>query len=184
MIDEKPVIETERLILRVPNGDDLDGWAGFHADPLTMKHLGGIQSRSEAWRSLCAMVGAWEIRGFAMFSMILKDSGKWIGRTGPWQPELWPGTEIGWGVASAHEGKGYAFEAAVASLDYAFDVLGWSDVIHCINPENTPSQKLAQRLGSKNLGPTTMPEPFHELRVDAWGQTREEWLAQRQVISG
>lgn len=38
--------------------------------------------------------GAWTIRGFSMFSVIEKDSGQWIGRLGPWQPEGWPGTEV------------------------------------------------------------------------------------------
>ena len=179
-----PFLMTERLILRPPAAEDLDGWAAFHADGETMRFLGGPQSRAEAWRSLCGMTGAWAIRGFAMFSMIHRDTGEWIGRTGPWMPEGWPGQEIGWGVAREHAGKGYAQEAAIASMDYVFDILRWDDVIHIIDPENTPSQKLAQRLGSANLGPTKMPEPFHEHRVDAWGQSREEWRARRKVSAG
>ena len=60
------------------------------------------------------------------------------------------------------------------------DVLDWPDVIHCIDPDNTPSQRLAERVGSRNLGPTRMPPPFDHLAVDAWGQTREEWRARRR----
>ena len=176
-----PFLMTQRLILRPPIADDLDAWAAFHADPETMRFLGGVQARSEAWRSLCGMAGAWTILGFAMFSMIRRDSGEWIGRTGPWMPEGWPGTEVGWGVARAHAGQGYAHEAAVAAIDYAFDVLRWDNVIHIINPNNIPSQKLAQRLGSVNKGPTKMPKPFHELPVDAWGQSREEWKSRSAV---
>jgi len=172
-----PFLMTERLILRPPSAADLDGWAAFHADAENMRFLGGTQTRAEAWRSLCGMAGAWTIKGFAMFSMIRRDTGEWIGRTGPWMPEGWPGTEIGWGVMREFSGQGYALEAAAASLDYAFDVLRWEKVIHCIDPENTASQKLAQRLGSANQGPTRMPEPFHEHPADAWGQTREEWRA-------
>ncbi len=175
---------TQRLILRPPSAADMDAWAAFHADGETMRFLGGTQARSEAWRALCAMAGAWTIRGFAMFSMIRRDTGAWVGRTGPWRPDDWPGNEIGWGVAREYAGQGYAYEAAAASLDYAFDVLGWDNVIHCIAPDNIPSQKLAQRLGSVNQGPTSMPEPYHQLPVDAWGQTREEWLAKRSVSLG
>lgn len=175
---------TPRLILRPPSAADMDAWAAFHADGETMRFLGGTQARSEAWRALCAMAGAWTIRGFAMFSMIRRDTGAWVGRTGPWRPDDWPGNEIGWGVAREYAGQGYAYEAAAASLDYAFDVLGWDNVIHCIAPDNIPSQKLAQRLGSVNQGPTSMPEPYHQLPVDAWGQTREEWLAKRSVSLG
>jgi RimJ/RimL family protein N-acetyltransferase len=76
-------------------------------------------------------------------------------------------------------GKGYATEAAVAAIDWAFDALGWTDVIHSISPDNTASQLLAQRLGSVNRGPGQLPEPFAGERVDIWGQSREQWLARR-----
>lgn len=176
-----PYLMTERLILRPPSAEDLDGFASFAADPETNRFLGGVKSRPEAWRTLCAMAGAWTIRGFAMFSMIRRDTGEWIGRTGPWQPEGWPGTEVGWGLARAHEGKGFAQEAATASIDYAFDVLGWDNVIHTIDPENAASIALAERLGSTNQGPTQLPEPFRNARVDAYGQSKAEWIARRSA---
>ncbi|WP_010184248.1 GNAT family N-acetyltransferase [Sphingomonas sp. PAMC 26605] len=47
-------------------------------------------------------------RGFSMFSVIERKTGAWVGRIGPWQPEGWPGTEVGWGVAAAFAGKRYA----------------------------------------------------------------------------
>lgn len=174
-----PVLTTERLILRPPMAEDFENWAKFCADPETMLHLGGVQRRAEAWRNLCMMRGAWEIRGFAMFSMICRDSGEWIGRTGPWQPEGWPGTEVGWGVAREYAGKGYAHEAAVASINWAFDMLGWDEVIHTINPENSASIALAERLGSYNQGPTRLAPPFDQSRVDRYGQTRAEWQARK-----
>ena len=87
-----PILFTERLVLRPPQPEDFDGWALFQADPEATRFVGGTQVRAAAWRSLCAMAGAWTIRGFAMFSMIERESGRWIGRTGPWQPEGWPGT--------------------------------------------------------------------------------------------
>lgn len=65
-------------------------------------------------------------------------------------------------------------EAATAAIDYAFDVLGWTEVIHCIDPDNVPSQKLAERLGSYNQGPTAMPPPFEAHPADRWGQSREQ----------
>ena len=172
---EGPILETERLILRIPNADDFDAWADFHADPITMEHLGGVQDRSTAWRGLCGMTGAYYIRGFTMFSLVLKETNQWIGRIGPWQPDGWPGTEVGWGVASQFAGKGYAHEAAVATIDYAFDVLGWDDVMHCINPRNKPSEKLAAALGSTNRGPTRMPAPYADIEVNNWGQSKAEW---------
>ena len=48
---------------------------------------------------MATMTGAWSLCGFSMFSVTLRESGRWIGRIGPWRPEGWPGTEIGWGLA-------------------------------------------------------------------------------------
>jgi RimJ/RimL family protein N-acetyltransferase len=176
---DMPTLTTERLILRPPLPEDFENWAKFCADPETMLHLGGVQLRAEAWRTMCMMRGAWAIRGFAMFSMIRRDTGEWIGRTGPWQPEGWPGTEVGWGVLREYGGQGYAREAAVASIDYAFDVLGWDEVIHTINPDNRASIALAERLGSYNQGPTQLPAPLGHIRVDRYRQSKAEWTARR-----
>ena len=147
-------IETERMILRPPNGDDFESWAAFQADAKTMTHIGGLKSRAQSWRDLCAMIGAWHVRGYAMFSLILKDSGQWIGRIGPWYPDGWPGTEVGWGVAP----------------DYTID------------PENIASIKLAERLGSTNRGPTKLPDPYQNARVDDWGQSRDQWMQNRKMF--
>lgn len=178
-----PVLFTERLVLRPPEPEDFEGWAAFQADEEATRFVGGVQERAAAWRSFCGMAGAWHIRGFAMFSMIDRDSGRWIGRTGPWQPEGWPGTEIGWGVLPEFAGRGFAYEAAVASMDYVVDVLGWTDIIHTINPDNGPSVRLAERLGSSNRGPTRLPPPYEDFPVDAWGQTAAQWKAGRQSPS-
>src|SRR6185503_20367025 len=132
-----PILETQRLILRAPAPEDFDAWAEFAADEETMRHLGGVQPRSVAWRGICSVNGAWAIRGFAMFSVIEKSSGRWVGRVGPWQPEGWPGSEVGWAIVRDCWGRGYAVESAEAATNWAFDVLGWSDVIHSIAPANT-----------------------------------------------
>jgi RimJ/RimL family protein N-acetyltransferase len=174
-----PVLFTERLILRVPEAADLDGWAAMAADAETMRFIGGTASRSGTWRQLCTMRGSWDIKGFAMFSVIERATGAWVGRLGPWEPEGWPGKEVGWGIAPQFAGKGYAYEAAVAAMDYAFGVLGWDRVIHTIDPENTRSIALAVRLGSSNGGPTKLPDPYQDARVDAWGQTAEDWRKRR-----
>lgn len=174
-----PVLITERLILRVPEAADLDGFASMGEDEESMRYIGGHGPRSQAWRVLSTIRGAWDITGFSMFSVIERATGRWVGRVGPWEPEGWPGHEIGWGVHKDFAGKGYAHEAAVASMDYAIDVLGWDKVIHIIDPENVRSIALANRLGSRNLGPTKMPAPFDDKMVDAWGQTAEQWRARR-----
>jgi RimJ/RimL family protein N-acetyltransferase len=150
------------------------------ADDAT-RFIGGPQPRSTAWRGFMSMAGSWSMLGYGMFSVIEKASGAWIGRIGPWVPDGWPGLEVGWGLVPAAQGKGYAVEAATASIDWVFDHLGWTDVIHCIDPDNTPSQVVAQRLGSLNRGPGRMPAPFQDYPIDIWGQTREAWRARARA---
>jgi RimJ/RimL family protein N-acetyltransferase len=174
-----PVLETERLILRPPQEEDLDGWAEFMADPEASKFIGGVQARATAWRGMATMRGSWELKGYGMFSVIEKSTGRWVGRLGPWMPEGWPGTEVGWGLHPAAQGKGYGVEGSTAAIDWAFDTLGWTQVIHCIHPENTPSRRLAERLGSRLLGPGRLPPPFDHLPIDVWGQTRDDWRGRR-----
>lgn len=170
-----PVLETARLTLRPVALEDFPRWAGMMADPEAARFLGGPQPAEVAWRSFMTMAGAWSLTGVSMFSVIERDSGLWLGRIGPWHPLGWPGTEVGWGLHPDAQGRGYGLEAATATINYAFDVLGWTEVIHCIDPDNTPSQRLAERLGSRNLGPTRLPQPLHDLTIDRWGQSREGW---------
>ncbi len=175
-----PTIETARLFLRPPIQDDLEAWVAFSADEVAAKYIGGVQPRGGAWRGMATMAGSWALLGFGMFSVIEKESGRWIGRLGPWRPEGWPGTEVGWGIAREAQGKGYATEGAAPAIDWAIDQLGWTDIIHCIDPDNTPSQLVAQRLGSMNRGPGKLPAPFENAPVDLWGQTAAQWKARHR----
>lgn len=174
-----PVLQTERLTLRPIAIEDFPRWAEMMGDPEAAKFLGGAQPAAVAWRGFMTMAGAWSLTGISMFSLIERETGRWLGRTGPWRPEGWPGTEVGWGLHPDAQGKGYGVEAATAAIDYAFDTLGWIEVIHCIDPDNVPSQRLAERIGSRNLGPTRLPPPFHELTIDRWGQSRDGWRARK-----
>jgi len=182
MYDPNMQLETERLILRQPRLSELDRWAEFMADPQTANHIGGVQPRSVVWRSMAMMAGSWALVGFGMFSVLDKASGEWVGRLGPWQPEGWPGTEVGWGIRHEYWGRGYATEGSIAAIDWAFDELSWSEVIHTIAPDNLNSQAVAKRLGSTLLRSTTLPAPYANLAVDVWGQSRSQWQAQRSNL--
>ena len=175
-----PTIETARLILRPPAHADFDAWAGMCAEEDTMRFIGGVAPRDGAWRILATMAGSWAVLGFGMFSVIEKETGTWIGRLGPWRPGGeeggWPGNEVGWGLIRAAQGKGYAREGAIAAIDFAFDTLGWTDVIHCIDPKNMASIALAERLGSSRLRVAHVPPPI-DADIDIYGQTRARWRA-------
>ena len=174
-----PILETERLLLRVQQAGDFERYAEMLAHPSSL-HIGGPLLRHEAWRRFLQMPGAWMVQGFAMFSVVEKSSGRWMGQAGPWCPDGWPGTEVGYSFHMDARGKGYATEACAAAMDYAFDTLGWDEVIHSISPENTASQTVAQRLGSRNRGPGKLPPPLDVHAIEIWAQPRAEWAENRK----
>lgn len=182
MIHELPELETERLVLRPLRLEDFDAYAQYMSDPESAHFIGGVQARSVAWRGFMTMAGAWYLQGFSMFSVLLKDTQEWIGRVGPWMPEGWPGTEVGWGIVRRHCRQGFATEAASASMHWAFDALGWDEVIHTIAPDNVASQLVARKLGARNRGPGRLPAPYADVAVDVWAQTRQEWLERSERL--
>ena len=181
MAELGPTLTTERLLLRPPVQADFEPWAACMADPEAQRYLGGAQPASLAWRAMATMTGAWPLCGFSMFSVIERESGRWIGRIGPWRPEGWPGAEVGWGLARDAWGRGYATEAAIACMDFAFDRLGWDEAIHTIDPDNAASIRLAERLGSTHRGPARLPAPHEGSRVEVWAQTAAHWRARRRL---
>jgi RimJ/RimL family protein N-acetyltransferase len=178
MIDG-PVLQTERLTLRPPAPSDFPRVAETLAHP-SSRFVGGPMPEILAWRAFAAMAGAWALTGVAMFSVIDRATGLWLGRVGPWTPPGWPGTEIGWTLHPDARGCGFGVEAATAAMDFAVDRLGWTDVIHVIDPENHASAALAARLGSTRRGPVTLPPPYQDDAVDLWGQTAAQWRARRR----
>ena len=182
-----PTLETARLILRPPIQEDFDGYAQMAAEEETMRFLGGVGSRDAAWRMMSTLTGAWVLLGYSMFSVIEKESGRWIGRLGPWRPGGetggWPGAEVGWGLVKSAQGKGLAYEGAEAAMDWAFNHLGWDEVIHCIDPNNTPSIALAERLGSHNLRKGKLPPPI-DVEIDIYGQSKQDWRTRRKPKVG
>lgn len=144
-----PELATDRLRLRALSLDDLDGYAEMYADPEVMRFLesGVPLDRAAAFRSIAVHLGHWQLRGYGQWALVERDTGAFVGRAGLWQPEGWPGLEVGWILARRAWGHGYATEAGRAAIDYAFDVLGAEDVISLIRPENTGSIRVAERIG-------------------------------------
>lgn len=143
-----PTIETDRLILRGWKEDDAGGLAKLYGTEENTRFIGGMLSPSDAWRMVAQRIGQWHLRGFALFAVEEKASGAFVGHCGPNFPAGWPEREIGWGLVPGFHGKGYAIEAARASLAFAYQVLGWTTAISLIDADNLPSQKLAERMGA------------------------------------
>jgi RimJ/RimL family protein N-acetyltransferase len=142
-----PVIETKRLRLRGPEPEDEAGYLNLMQSERS-QYVGGPLSLRRAWGCFAEEIGHWHIRGFGMWALTEHGSNDCLGFVGLWYPASWPEKEIGWLVWPEAEGKGYAFEAALASRDYAYKTLGWTTVVSYIDKDNTRSISLAKRLGA------------------------------------
>ena len=146
---EIPLLETDRLILRGFVQDDLDAYTGIFGDPEVARFIGtgAPVDRELAWRGMATMVGHWHLRGFGMWAVEEKLSGEMIGRAGLLEPEGWPATEIGWAIARAHWGKGFATESGRRCLRWAVEAQGRDRLISFIRPDNAASIRVAEKLG-------------------------------------
>lgn len=142
-------LETERLLLRQFRQDDIDAYAAMLSDEETTRYIGGTGDRMDAWTRMAGALGHWQLRGYGLFAVEEKASGKFIGRIGAYNPEGWPAIELGWALVPAAQGKGYATEAARSCAVWMFDDLRLNEIISIIHPDNSPSIRVAERLGER-----------------------------------
>ncbi|MDS9467504.1 GNAT family N-acetyltransferase [Paracoccus sp. MBLB3053] len=142
-----PVIETDRLILRAPRFEDLEAITAFGLSDRS-RHVGGPMTDWQSWHSLIGMIGHWVIRGFGWWMIEDKATGQTAGRTGIGHHIDWPEPELGWHLYEGFEGRGIAYEAALAAREYADGTLGLGPLISLIAPDNLRSRRLAERLGA------------------------------------
>ena len=172
-----PQLETERLVLRAFTIDDFDAFASFMADEDVARYIAPApMTRAEAWRSLASSIGHWHLRGYGTWAVERKEDGAFMGRVGMINPEGWPALEIGWTLGKPYWGKGYATEAARASMRYAFLSQPVDKLISCIDPENRASQAVALRLGETKGERTELKVGGQSFPIDIWNITRAEWM--------
>jgi RimJ/RimL family protein N-acetyltransferase len=166
-------LTTERLRLRMFRQEDFEAYAGICGDPEVMRYLGDGKtlSRWDAWRQLAMILGHWQLRGYGLWAVEERATGALLGRTGFFEPEGWPGFELGWMLRRASWGRGYATEGARRALAHAFTEMGRPHVISLIRPANQPSIRVAERLGESLEGRTDLFG--HEALV--YGIERAAW---------
>ena len=176
-----PDLHTPRLLLRQLCLEDFEAYAEICADPEVMRYIGDGTplARDMAWRNMATMLGHWRLRGYGVWAAVDRATGSLVGRIGCWNPEGWPGFEIGWMLRRACWGQGYATEGAREAMRFAFEELNQPHVISLIHPDNAASIRVAQRLGERLSGSA---EIFGK-PADIYRLTREEWQAQVRIGS-
>jgi RimJ/RimL family protein N-acetyltransferase len=169
-----PRIETKRLILRPWRASDIAPNSAMLSDPGTARFIAAdgkaVTTEIAGWRNAAVISGHWALHGFGMFVVEEKSTGYYVGRVGPWCPPGWPGFEVGWGIAKEFRGKGYAVEAARASIDWAFDSFEIDEIMHCIETENAPSQAVARKLGARK-----------DREIELFGKPADAWITRRAL---
>jgi len=146
------MIETARLILRDWREEDIAPFLRHTNTGAVMRWLGGVRSDAEQRESIGRLM-RWQVdRGFTFWVVERKGDGELLGFCGlkiadtagsPIEHMI----EIGWRLREDVWGEGYAREAAIASLEYAFGTLGADRVVAITFQANAPSWGLMERLG-------------------------------------
>lgn len=146
------MIETGRLILRAWRDGDRAAYADMCASPAVMQHLGGPHGDAEIDAALARNERCRAERGHCFWAIERRSDGAFLGFCGlrvvddPRRP-VHGEIEIGWRLRADAWGRGYAREAAAASLDWGFGNLDTGRIIAFTVPANTRSWGLMERLG-------------------------------------
>lgn len=147
---EIPTLTTARLVLRPFREADLDAHAAMNADPTVMQFIDEVQDRAAAFRTLCAYLGHWYLRGYGPWAVEERATGAFVGRAGLTRFEPWTDVEVGYALVPSAWGRGYAGELAARSLRYAHEVVGARGVTSHILAGNAGAVRVAERLGAKH----------------------------------
>ncbi|MGK5740229.1 GNAT family N-acetyltransferase [Micromonospora sp. URMC 103] len=145
----RPPADTERLTFAEMTVDDLDDMAAVLGDPDVMRYYPRTKDRGEAMSWIRWNQGLYRQEGFGLWIIRLRDTGEFVGDCGltPQEVDGVVDVEVGYHVRADLQGNGYATEAAAACRDHARDLLGVKRVIAIIHPDNTPSQRVAEKIG-------------------------------------
>lgn len=129
--------------------EDFDLIRSLLSDPVVMRYYPHPKSHDEVRRWIESTLRSYAEHGHALWILELRESGEFIGDCGlTWQPVDGDRfLEVGYRLLPEYQGKGFATEAAAACLRFAFERLEAEHVVAIINPENTPSRRVAERLG-------------------------------------
>jgi RimJ/RimL family protein N-acetyltransferase len=145
-----PDLRTDRLTLRSWRESDVQPWADMNADPQVREYLGDLLTREQSAASAARFQAQLDERGFGFWAVEVRSTGEFIGFTGLDQVDEdmpFTGVEIGWRLARSAWGRGYATEAALATLSFGFESLALTEILAVTTITNLRSQAVMRRIG-------------------------------------
>jgi RimJ/RimL family protein N-acetyltransferase len=178
--DHRPMedVETERLLLRRWQRNDLDVLARLFAKPeMWWWPFKRGRTTEETDEFLERKLHEWDDRGWSQWAAVEKRSGTLIGFIGLCPPaslpEVMPAVEVGWRLDPDVWGQGYATEGGRAAIDAGFNILGLDEIVSIYEPDNVASGRVMQRLGMTHDRDTThptlgVPLRIYRIGIEAW----------------
>jgi RimJ/RimL family protein N-acetyltransferase len=144
-------LRTPRLLLRGWRRDDREPFAALNADPEVMRHFPAPLTREQS-DAFAARNEAHLARfGFGLRAVEVLGVTPFAGYVGlavpAFEAAFTPCVEIGWRLARAFWGQGYATEAAHAVVTFAFEALRLRELVSFTVPENVASRRVMEKLG-------------------------------------
>ena len=145
----RPIVETDRLIVRALELGDVEALAGLWCDPAATAYMGGPRAFDEVCRTLRADLALAEQPTLDLWPTIEKASGHLVGHCGLLDKEVAGRQEVElvYVIAPAAWGQGFATEAGRAIRDHALTVLQRRRLVALIHPDNAASERVAGKLG-------------------------------------
>ena len=170
-----PLIETERLLLRLFEAADLDTAYKLFNDADVQKYLSirNRRSRQQMEVLITKSINYWKTRGFGMLCVADKTTNEMIGYCGFQTFDGTPDIEIVFGYLKEYWGNGIATEAAIACLRFGFENLPFEKVYAATVPENKASQKVLEKIKMKYDEKTV----HYEMNLLLFAITRSEFLS-------
>jgi len=152
----KIILETERLILREFDEGDVEAFYVLGSDPVIIRHTldpavsTSIEHAREILRS--APMADYQKHGFGRWAVVLKANGEVIGFAGLKHLDDLGEVDVGYRLMPAYWGKGLATEANRPTIEYGFTRLRLPRIIGLVDPANTASVRVLQKLGLTYAG--------------------------------
>jgi RimJ/RimL family protein N-acetyltransferase len=188
-----PEIRTARLLLRGWRQADREPFAAMNADPAVAAMLGQALDRAASDALADRIEAHWAREGFGLWAVDRLDEGRFIGFTGLARPRFeahfTPAVEVGWRLAHAAWGQGFATEAGRAALEFGFETVGLQEIVSFTAVANERSRAVMERLGmSHDAGgdfdhPRLEPGHTHRRHV-LYRLRRADWAAARRAGPG